>query len=337
MIGSDLTKLVPEISELYLLRYEMLKIISDNEPIGRRALARMLGVNERKVRKQSDFLQRLNYINITEMGMNITEEGMEVLAISGKYADEFRDIKNLKSKLIKKLEIEDIYIIDANIGGIFNSKSFAVYAGEYIHGFISDGDIIGITGGSTMKLMVDYMNNGKSYPKSIVVPARGSLGKKYEYQANAIVEILADKLGTEYFTINFPDYMDADIIDEIKDDDIKKYNRLIGSIDLLVFGVGRADIMSLRRRLSQDTIMELESRGAVCEAFGNYFDIDGNNIFETSSIGLTLDGYKRVRTAIAVAFGNEKAEPIISLANIKKDIRIIMDLECARSVEKCLK
>lgn len=189
-----------------------------------------------------------------------------------------------------------------------------------------------------MKSLVDGMNVDRSYPDSIIVPARGSLGRKYKYQANSIVEILADKLGSDYFTINFPDYIDSDLIQGIEqDEEIQRYNSLVNEIDLLIFGVGRADIMSQRRGLSSDNVKLLERQNAVCEAFGNYFDIGGNIIYETGSIGLSLDGYKKVKTAIAVASGSEKAEAIVSLCKVRSDIYIIMDSDCAKAVIECLK
>lgn len=189
-----------------------------------------------------------------------------------------------------------------------------------------------------MKSLVDGMNVDRSYPDSIVVPARGSLGRKYKYQANSIVEILADKLGADYFIINFPDYIDSDLMQGIEqDEEIQRYNSLVNEIDLLIFGVGRADIMSQRRGLSSNNVELLERERAVSEAFGNYFDLDGNIIYETGSIGLSLDGYKKVKTAIAVASGSEKAEAIVSLCKVRSDVYIIMDLDCAKAVMECLK
>lgn len=338
MIISDLMKLIPEMAEMYLTRIDILKVISGNQPIGRRAISRILNINERQVRNQSEILQKFNYIKTSEMGMYITEEGLEVLRMSEMYAHEFKNLSSIRNALIKSLGITGVHIIDASVAGVLNENQFASRAQTYIHEFLENKQVIGITGGSTMKSLVDGMNVDRSYPDSIVVPARGSLGRKYKYQANSIVEILADKLGADYFIINFPDYIDSDLIQGIEqDEEIQRYNSLVNEIDLLIFGVGRADIMSQRRGLSSGNVELLEREKAVCEAFGNYFDIGGNIIYETGSIGLSLDGYKKVKTAIAVASGSEKAEAIVSLCKVRSDIYIIMDLDCAKAVMECLK
>ncbi len=333
MVISDLMKIVPEMAEIYLIRVDILKTISGNQPIGRRGIVRLLDLNERQVRNQCEILQKFNYIKTSEMGMYITEEGLEVLKLSEAYVQEFKNLALLRNALIKYLGISDVHIVDATVGGAFNSNVFASAAQEHIHEFLENDQVIGITGGSTMKQLVDGMKTDREYPDSIIVPARGSLGRKYKYQANSIVEILADKLGADYFTINFPDYIDSELIQGIEhDQEIKKYNTLVGEIDLLIFGVGRADIMSQRRGLSTGNLELLERKNAVSEAFGNYFDIDGNIIYETGSIGLSLEGYKKVKTAVAVASGQEKAEAIVSLCKVRKDIVVIMDLECANAV-----
>ena len=43
-------KIVPELSELLVLRYQVLRQVSHESPIGRRALANRLGLSERVLR-----------------------------------------------------------------------------------------------------------------------------------------------------------------------------------------------------------------------------------------------------------------------------------------------
>ncbi len=90
--------------------------------------------------------------------------------------------------------------------------------------------------------------------------------------------------------------------------------------------------MAERRNLSKEKIEWLHEKGAVAEAFGHYFDIDGNQLWEYKTIGLSLEKFKSLKEAIAVAGEEEKAEAIIAIAKIKPDITLITDELAARKI-----
>lgn len=48
-------KIVPELTNLLVQRYQILRQVSHEHPIGRRALAARLGLSERVLRAQVDF------------------------------------------------------------------------------------------------------------------------------------------------------------------------------------------------------------------------------------------------------------------------------------------
>lgn len=52
-------KLVPEIVERAQQRYNILRGIYYNQPVGRRALARILDLSERKIRNDLEFFEKM--------------------------------------------------------------------------------------------------------------------------------------------------------------------------------------------------------------------------------------------------------------------------------------
>ena len=50
-------KIVPELTNLLVERYKILRQVSNEQPIGRRALAAKLNLSERVLRAQVDFLK----------------------------------------------------------------------------------------------------------------------------------------------------------------------------------------------------------------------------------------------------------------------------------------
>ena len=72
-------KIVPEILSEMIKRYNILRAIYDNEPVGRRLIANVLQLGERVIRTEVDVLKRANLIDVNVYGMTVTEEGKEII------------------------------------------------------------------------------------------------------------------------------------------------------------------------------------------------------------------------------------------------------------------
>ena len=62
-------KIVPELTDLLVQRYQILRQVSHESPIGRRALAGKLGLSERVLRAQVDFLKKMSACCINATGV----------------------------------------------------------------------------------------------------------------------------------------------------------------------------------------------------------------------------------------------------------------------------
>ena len=208
----------------------------------------------------------------------------------------------------------------------------------YLRKLIKKDFIIGITGGTTMAQVAEEMPLGKVADNIMVTPARGGLGKDVETQSNSIAAKLAKKLEGNYRLLHVPDDIDRVTLDAVlKISDIKEVMDLIKKMNILIFGIGRADTMAKRRQLSKDKINELIEKGAVAEAFGHYFDIEGNEVWESLTVGLSLKDFQKIEKVIGVAGGKGKAEAIISIASLRKNMTIITDEGAAKQIIKIVR
>ncbi len=106
-----------------------------------------------------------------------------------------------------------------------------------------------------MAYVADEMPVGGKIANNIIVtpPARGGLGKDVETQSNSIAAKLAKKLDGNYKLLHIPDNIDKVALDAVLSvADIRETLESIDNMDVLVFGMGRADIMAERRQLSQE-------------------------------------------------------------------------------------
>ena len=72
-------QIVPDLLLVMQKRYEILRSISVMEPVGRRTLANVLGLTERTLRSEVDFLKKQQLIDIQTSGMSITEKGYTLM------------------------------------------------------------------------------------------------------------------------------------------------------------------------------------------------------------------------------------------------------------------
>ena len=59
-----LQNLVPDVLKIFRQRYQVLEQIPSRYPVGRRAVAQQLGMSERTVRTETEYLKKLGLIEI---------------------------------------------------------------------------------------------------------------------------------------------------------------------------------------------------------------------------------------------------------------------------------
>lgn len=327
-------KIVPEIIDILEKRYIILRNIYYNQPIGRRALANSLNVGERVIRTEVSVLKEQGLLCIETNGMNVTEEGRLIIERLKDYIHGLKGLNNLEKKIQDMLNINRVYIVPGDSSeDIITFKDMGKTASLLIKQLIKDGDIIGITGGTTMAQVAEEMTPDKNKKDVLVIPARGGLGKDLETQSNNIAASLAKKIGGSYRLLQVPDNVGGEALKALMTvHEIKEVLDMIKNMNVLIFGIGRADVMAQRRELEPDKIEKIKKEGAVAEAFGHYFNTDGNIVLETSTIGLSLDDFKGIDTVIGVASGKEKAEAIIAISKLHSNMTLVIDEGAARKI-----
>ncbi|SCG83008.1 Central glycolytic genes regulator [Proteiniborus sp. DW1] len=327
-------KITPEIIDILEKRYSILRNIYYNQPIGRRALANNLGLGERVIRTEVGVLKEQGLLDIETNGMNVTEEGKIIIDKLKDYIHGLRGLNSLEKKIRDMLSIDKVYIVPGDLDDdIIAFREMGKTASNLIKQVTKEGYIIGITGGTTMAQVAEEMTIEKTKRNITVVPARGGLGKELETQSNNIAAKIAKKLGGSYRLLQVPDNVGIEALNALMTvHEVKEVLDIIKNMDILVFGIGRADVMAKRRELQQDKIDEIKKAGAVAEAFGHYFNTSGDIVLETSTIGLSLEDFKKINTVIGVAGGKDKAEAIVAVCKLHRNLTLVIDEAAARKI-----
>lgn len=329
-------KLIPEVIEIMTKRYLVLREISLSGPIGRRALANNLQNSERIIRTETELLKQQGLIDVASKGMTITQEGQQLLK---DLKDAMRDvigINQLQEEIRQYLGIKKVILIPGSYDNNHSLiKDIGSQAAKYFLDIIKDNDIVSIAGGSTMLEFARSIKSDKKYNSITVVPARGSMGLDVETQSNNVVAEVSKNIHSNYKLLNVPDQLCEESIKMLtQEPEIKSTLELIDNSDVLVFGVGRADEMVERRKLSDEIAKNIMDKKAVGEAFGHYFNKKGEIVYKLNTVGMDMESFKNKRETIAVFAGRKKAEAFIPISKINKNIVLITDEESAKEILK---
>lgn len=332
-------KIVPELVEVLEKRYNILRTIYYNQPIGRRVLANQLDLGERIVRTEISFLKSQNLIEINTPGMTVTEEGQEVVDKLKDFIHEIKGLSDIEENIKSFLGLREVIIVpgDAETNDII-LKEIGKATANYLKSIIKDNNIIAITGGNTIKEFVEALPKINNVSNTLVVPARGGMGRKVEIQASTLAASLAKKLNGSYKLLHLPENLSLELLDTLlKEREIKEVIDNIHKADILIYGIGDALVMAEKRDVSEEEFNKLKSLGAVGEAFGCYFNKDSKVVSENTSIGININEARKINTHIAVAAGENKVDAIIATMMKNHNAVLVTDEAAGRKIVEFIK
>ena len=319
-------KIVPEVIPLLLSRYQILRSIRFLQPVGRRALADKLQLQERKIRNEVDALKEQELISYSPAGMQVTATGDDLLWELEEYIREIQGLSILEEQVAHLYHIKQVIVVpgDSDLDQSVK-KDLARVTAQYLLENLTDGAILAVTGGTTLAEVASVLLTPQVKRNITVVPARGGLGEEVEIQANTVAANIAKGLGANYRLLHAPDDLRAKTMQTIAGEPkIKELLDLLRQADMVLHGIGSAEEITRRRGMTDEKINEILDKGAIGEAFGYYFAQDGTVVHSTSSVGLQLNELEFIDRVVAVAGGKSKACAVKAvLSNATRNVLIL--------------
>lgn len=319
---------------MFIRRYELLDHIKRNPGIGRRLISEKMDLSERAVRDEIEVLKSRGFVTVSGAGTEITKDGRLLLNNLSSLYSSLNRLRDLAGKVESRLGVQQVYVVKGDSErDPYALSNLGLQGANLIEECLCSGDFIGITGGRTLHAVAAEMKEGGKNPDVTFIPARGGLGAAAEYQANTIVALMASKLGAEYKLLSLPDGIDKEALDFLlRNKEVSDAYRALEKLDLLVFGIGRADNMSTKRGMEKTCREEILRQGAVAEAFGHYFRLNGEEVYRQDSAGLTLEDFMRIPRVIGIAGGKGKGAAIAAISTLRSDMTLVMDEMAAEEI-----
>lgn len=330
-------RIAPELMRVVEERYVLLNHISYAQPVGRRMLAGLSKLSERVVRSHVEIMKDNGLIDFTQQGMMLTDEGKELLPKLTVSLQEMNKIGELEEALRDALCIDRVIITGTTGEAATDRKELGFNASKLLQEVVTSGAVIAVSGGSTMAAVAEALPVKRVKP--IVIPARGGIGERVEYQANVIASVMADKLQGIYKMLHLPDGLTKESLAILTtmEPQIKEIMELAARTDVLMFGIGEAIHMAEQRHISDAQREDLRRKRAVGEALGYYCDIDGTIVYATNNVGIDFADIGRIAHVIAVAGGAVKARAIIGVMRACHRGTLIIDEAAAEAMMALLR
>lgn len=330
---SLMQKIAPDLAQQIERRALVLERIDALQPVGRRLLASRLNLPEREVRTVATLLKDRGLVELDAAGMTLTPEAADILPFARRFSRDLRGLTKLETALSKALDVPKVHVT----AGDFDQDPHVLHevgriAATKLRAFLQSGCTLAVTGGQTIHEVALALNSGSSM-NVMVVPARGGIGRALETQANTIASEIAKRLGGHHRLMHLPDQLDEQAMAELRKlSEVTETLELLQRADVVLYGIGRADDMARKRQLPPDVFADVLRRGAVAEAYGCYFDAEGNVVFSASSVARDLGKLRPNCALIAVAAGARKAEAIRAVMRSRPQAMLVTDEGAARAI-----
>ncbi|MDS9472696.1 sugar-binding transcriptional regulator [Sporosarcina pasteurii] len=330
-------KLVPEMITVLQERFRILKYINMAGPIGRRPLGEMAGLSERETRTMIDLLRTQQLINVAKNGVTVTDEGLAVLTALEPIMEKWTGRSSLERRLQEYLGISAVKIVAGDCDRNPVTKNLlGLKTAEAFVSAIDNGQIIAVTGGSTIASIPNYIEKATDLQELLFIAARGGVGEDIGLQANVIAASFAEACGGKYRTFYYPESLSEETHKAFQNEpSVRKMIQLYEQVDCVIHGIGEAQTMANLRESSAEEKEMLQTAEAKGEAFGYYFNRTGKAVHRIRTIGIQIDQLERVPLIYAVAGGSSKAEAILAyMSTAPKQTVLITDEAAAQEMLK---
>ena len=224
---------------------------------------------------------------------------------------------DLEVQLESKFRLQEAIVIEVTESTSQEavSKALGIAAADYLQRTLRDGDVIGISWGTTLNAMVSALQPQETRNVH-VVQIIGGLGlPEAEVHATDLCRRMAHALNGKLTLLPAPGIVDRQQVRKVilSDSHVQRALDLLPHINVAYVGIGAPTPTSVVMRdgsiMSQAELDKLMSKAAVGDIALRFFDADGRPIrsdLDDRVIGITLKQLKQIERVVGVAGGPEK-------------------------------
>lgn len=274
--------------------------------MGQSEIAKKLGISRPTVSKLLKEAKERGYLRIEIVG------------------PEEQNCYKLEKRLEEKFGLKEAIVVEDKHDTNFQKEELGSEVAKYLYRMIQEGDIIGVSMGTTLKMIPQY-TKVKKFNKIEFIPLVGGIGEAdMTTHSNQLVIELSKGMGGTFKLLHGPAIVSNENIINIlrQDKNIQDVFKAMDNMNMAIVGIGspideNSNVIKNGYFNDSDieTFKEKKAAGDICL---NVYDIDGNiNNYEYNKcvFGLNIEKLRNIDKVIGVACGMEKLNAVIGALN----------------------
>lgn len=229
--------------------------------------------------------------------------------------------RELEILLEKKFDIGQARVAATSVDYDKTKKNIGKIAALILEELTHNGDIIGVAWGTTLYEMLNCLDGVKKFKNISVVQLTGGLHQiEMDYSPVELTRRMARIFEAEVYQLYVPAIVDSHETLEVLTDDrnIKKTLEMFPRVNIALVGIGSvyprpSTMLSRDGYIDKNDVERIINSGAVGDINAYFYNLEGDECstgLDGRTIGIGLSQLKKIRYAVGVAGGIEKAEAI---------------------------
>ncbi|EOH99424.1 hypothetical protein UAW_00576 [Enterococcus haemoperoxidus ATCC BAA-382] len=291
--------------------------------LGQQEIAKKLDVSRPTISRLLNYAKEKGYVQIT-------------------ISDPFSDLFELEKRLKEKYDLLEVHVVfspETNYQVI--TEYLTSYAAEYLEETIKNGDILGVSWGTTMYEVARKLNTQERVGVEIVQLKGGISHSNVNTYANETLTLFEKAFQTVAMQLPLPVIFDNAEVKKMVEQD-RHIQKIItkgkqANIALFTVGTVRDEALLFRLGYFSDEEEQLLKEQAVGDICSRFFDSSGeicSQKINERTIGIELSDLREKEKAILVAGGSRKIEAIDGALAGKYANVLIIDQSAAEGLLK---
>ncbi|URZ16512.1 sugar-binding transcriptional regulator [Clostridium felsineum] len=260
--------------------------------------------------------------------------------VSINITDPFSDLDKLAYRLKNKYDLRDVCVVFSPKDDYITIREYiSKKAAEYLEEIVKNGDIIGVSWGTTMYEVAKRLMHKKVKGVEIVQLKGGVSHSEINTYAYETMSLFAAAFETVPRYLPLPVIFDNAVVKNMVEEDrhIKSIIEMGKQANIAIFTVGSVRDDALLFRLGylneeEKDILKKEAVGDICSRFFNDRGKICNENIDSRTIGVSLSSLKEKEKSILIAGGNHKVDAIRGALNGKNANVLITDQFTAEKI-----
>jgi deoxyribonucleoside regulator len=201
-------------------------------------------------------------------------------------------------------------------------RKVALEGARYIQRIISDDDVLGVSWGKTIQMLINFLNPFQKINAGFVTMHGSIVGCNPDMDVRALVDRMSMAFGGRNYSLLSEGYASTKELKDLiqTEKSVSRVFEMFEQITVSLVSVGAfypehdSMLYDTGYYISESDLEALKAKDLVGDIFLRFFDSNGNECdssYRDRTVGIKFDTYKKIKTKIVIAAGKKKLNAVL--------------------------